>query len=74
MASAKVRGVPRAVREIEKELARRGWTQGELARRLGTSSGVVCRWLTGERLPGLDLALRVESLLGVDPKHWLDAA
>src|SRR5262245_36247350 len=36
---------------LERELHRRGWSEAELGRRLGASSGTVNRWVHGERRP-----------------------
>jgi transcriptional regulator with XRE-family HTH domain len=48
----------------------RGWTQVELAAELEVDSGLVSRWLYGERVPGREMALRIEEKLGIDPKFW----
>jgi transcriptional regulator with XRE-family HTH domain len=47
------------------ELARRGWSQGELARRVGVSQPAVSRWLANEREPGFREAIAVARELGV---------
>ena len=63
-----------AVALIEEELSRRGWSQNELARRLGVVSGQVSYWVNGLRRPGLDLAVRLEEVLGIAPRAWVRPA
>lgn len=65
---------PKAVPVLRAALVKRGWTQNELARQLGTDTAVVSRWMTGRRKPGLELALKLEDLLGVQAQLWVDAA
>lgn len=55
---------------LKKVLRERGWSQGKLARELGTSSGVVNRWIKGGQRPSLPFALRIEELLGVKASSW----
>lgn len=64
----------RGISAVLEELRRRGWSQGDLARELNTGTGTVSRWLTGSRLPDLDMAVRIERLLGVAPSLWVKAA
>lgn len=47
---------------VLKELKRRGWSQNELARQLGTSGAVVSRWLTRIQKPSRTMANRIEKL------------
>ena len=67
-------GASKAVDLLRAAIVDRGWTQNELARRLGTDSAVVSRWMTGQRKPGLGLAMRIETLLGVSSGLWLETA
>ena len=46
-------------------MAEREWSQNELARQLETDSAVVSRWFTGKQRPGLELALKIQTLLGI---------
>lgn len=41
-----------------------------LARLLGTSCSLVCRWRDGA-VPRLAWALRLEAALGISPRSWL---
>lgn len=48
-----------------------GWSQSEFARRLGVTTGVVSRWLSGERGPKLGMAIRVQRLVGIPVEAWV---
>ena len=61
-----------AVDALRVELDKRGWTQNELAKKLGVNSGTLSRWLGG-RTPPLRVLLWIESELGVSPSMWLPA-
>jgi transcriptional regulator with XRE-family HTH domain len=37
----------------------RGWSQGELAERVGDTSAAVCRWESGKRIPTLTTLERI---------------
>ncbi len=41
-----------------------GLSQGAFARRLGVKSGVVCRWVSGQRVPTVHYALAIERETG----------
>jgi transcriptional regulator with XRE-family HTH domain len=45
----------------------RGLSQFELARRLGRSQTLLCRWERGTRSPSIDDALRLEMVMGTEP-------
>jgi transcriptional regulator with XRE-family HTH domain len=65
---------PVAIKAVREALEQRGWTQNELARQLGTNSAVVSRWLSeGPRNPGLEMALKIEALLGVPAGLWVES-
>lgn len=51
----------------------RGWNQTELSEQLGVSTGVVSRWLKGQRVPCWSSALKIERLLGIPARLWLEA-
>lgn len=55
---------------LEENLERRGWSQTDLAERLGVSTAAVSRWLSGERTPSLEMAFRIEELLGIPAETW----
>ena len=52
----------------------KGWNQTDLSEELGVSTGVVSRWLRGSRVPSWPSALKIERLLGIPAKVWLEAA
>ena len=57
-------------------LKARGWTQGQLNRELGRLTGTrpklgyANRAMYGDLVPGLQIALAFETLLGVSPTLW----
>lgn len=53
-------------RWLKRQLDRREWTQAELARRLGTGSGVVSHWVRGQRVPDPSSVDKLADILGVD--------
>lgn len=59
-----------AVRNVLAALAKRRWTQAELARRLDTNPGCVSRWLAGDQIPTIYSAVRMAKLLGVAVSDW----
>jgi plasmid maintenance system antidote protein VapI len=63
-----------AIDHVLDECWRRGWSRNELARQLELGSGTISRLLNGKFLPSLELALRIEDVLGVSPRLWLHAA
>jgi transcriptional regulator with XRE-family HTH domain len=52
------------------KMQRKGWSQTDLAGKLETSSGVVCRWLYGDRRPTLEFALVIQRVLGIAAGLW----
>ena len=50
----------------------RGWTRGELARRLGFSAGYLNQLLKGNISITQDSALRLERVLGSTANFWLN--
>jgi transcriptional regulator with XRE-family HTH domain len=63
-------GLSDGARLLREVLALQGWSQNELARQLGTSSGLVSRWLSGRRTPGLVWAIAIARLTGVPASAW----
>lgn len=66
--------VTEGTRALWRAVKARGWSQGDLARKLGTSSANVNRWLHGDRAPSRRWAGAIETLLGVDAALWDKAA
>lgn len=58
-------------RDLLKALARKGWSQQDLCRKLGVEPGIVSRWVTGDRTPSLESAIELERVLGIKPKRWI---
>lgn len=48
--------------------------QPRLSEALGVSVSVVCRWFSGERVPNWSSAMKIEKLLGIPAKVWLEEA
>lgn len=59
-----------AVPQLWKALRARGWSQGDLAEAVGTTSSVVNRWLHGDRRPGRRYAGAIEEILKIDASLW----
>lgn len=55
---------------LRNALARRGWTQTDLAQALGINSGTVNNWCTSRRRPNVTFALEIQSLLGLPLTTW----
>ena len=51
---SKARSVKKLVRFIEQEMAKRGWSQNELAERSSLGSGTISRIMTRQNSPSLD--------------------
>ncbi len=64
----------RVGRAILAERARRGMTQADLARRSRVSQSHMARIEKGERLPSLELFLRIVQVLEADPTALLREA
>lgn len=62
----------RAISLLRARILRLGWSQNELARRLGTDSAMVSRWLTGQRCPSLDMGLKIEQITGIRCSDWVE--
>ncbi len=68
------RRLGRGASAVLQELSKRGWSQSDLARELETETGSVSRWMTGSRVPSLEMAVRMKKLLGVPVEFWIEAA
>lgn len=53
---------------------RKGWTQGDLAERLGVEQPTVQRWEAGKREPNLAQLLELAKILEVEPGALIDAS
>jgi HTH-type transcriptional regulator/antitoxin HigA len=52
----------------------KGWNQTQLSDELDVHNSVIGRWLRGERVPNWSSAVKIEKLLGIPAKVWLEAA
>lgn len=52
----------------------KGWNQTQLGEELDVHDSVVSRWLNGSRIPNWSSAMKIEKLLGIPAKVWLEAA
>jgi transcriptional regulator with XRE-family HTH domain len=56
---------------LARQLRRREWTQADLARQTGISSGRISEWVRGTRLPNSESAIRLADALHEDADHVL---
>jgi Zn-dependent peptidase ImmA (M78 family)/DNA-binding XRE family transcriptional regulator len=63
--------VARAIRDAREQ---NGWSQGELAKRLGRTQTSVSYWESGKRSPGLDDVVELAGVLGRDAADFLPPA
>lgn len=56
--------------DLGEVLDERGWSQSHAERELKMTRGHMSRILSGERLPGRALAVRIHRLCGVSPGAW----
>lgn len=54
---------------LQAELDARGWDQAELARRSQTTTALISRMISGERLPGAVVARRLARALSLAPEE-----
>lgn len=59
---------------IKTQRLEKGWTQEQLAERLGVTNRSVSRWETGANLPDLDLMLELAALFGISLDEFFGAA
>jgi plasmid maintenance system antidote protein VapI len=45
--------------------------QSEIALKIGRTQAYVSMLISGKRRPSLDVALKMEKLYGINPKHWI---
>lgn len=58
--------------QLRTRLKELGWTQTELATAIGVSTAVVSRWLSGTRVPSLDMAFRIQnSPVAIPAEAWI---
>jgi len=61
-----------AADRLRARLSKLEWTQADLAREIGASPAQVCRWLSGERTPSLEMAFRIQdSKIGIPAEAWV---
>jgi transcriptional regulator with XRE-family HTH domain len=54
---------------LTESLDSRGWSNTELAKRVGVSPATVGRWISGERTPSLSDAAQISRVLGIPLDH-----
>jgi transcriptional regulator with XRE-family HTH domain len=59
---------------LSSELDRHGWSNNELGRRAGLSSGGISVVMTGRQNPGFDFCIKVARALGLPPEFVLRRA
>ena len=52
-------------------VARSGLKQYEVASLLRITQASICNLLKGNKLPGLDLSVRIQDATGIPPRSWL---
>lgn len=56
---------------LARQLDRRNWSQTDLAKKVGTNSSVVSRWVRGERIPSTRSVEKIAEAFDVDPDYVL---
>jgi plasmid maintenance system antidote protein VapI len=59
-----------ALVELRKKVGSDRGAQAEAARKLRITAGHMSRIMNDERHCGLEIALRIQDLYGIDPKKW----
>lgn len=66
---------PSASERLKTRLDELGWSQRDLAREVDASAAVVCRLVSGERPPSLELAFRIQrSKVALPADAWITHA
>lgn len=55
---------------LRRAIDTRELTQGDVRRALGVASGMVTRWLSGDRKPGARNAAKIQKMYGVRLEWW----
>jgi transcriptional regulator with XRE-family HTH domain len=64
-----------APERLRLRLTELGWSQTDLAKAIEVSTGVVSRWLSGDRVPSLDMAFRIQkSEVALPADAWVTHA
>lgn len=67
--------LPTAAERLRARLDELGWSQTDLAKAIGASTTIVSRWLSGERVPSLDMAFRIQnSEVALPADIWISHA
>jgi len=67
--------LPTAAERLRARLDELGWSQTDLAKAIDVSTTVVSRWLSGDRVPSLDMAFRIQrSEVGLLADIWVTHA
>lgn len=56
--------------QLDAALTERGWTHGEMARRMHNRQQNVSRWVSAEVLPKWPTVSKIAEALSEDPKDW----
>ncbi len=63
---------PSGVERLRARLKELGWSQLDLANAIGVAPPNVSRWLSGERVPSLAMAFKIErSAVGLPADAWV---
>ena len=59
-------------KNLEKRLAKRGWSKTRLAQEMHVSSVAVCNWVHGKRIPSAYSLYRMAKILGCQMEELVD--
>ena len=59
-------------RQMWTQIEKRGWSMADLTRAMNWAPGMAYRYLFGDRRPDHLMTLRIEAVLGIAPKSFLE--
>jgi transcriptional regulator with XRE-family HTH domain len=62
----------RGSRGLARVIARKKLSQGDVRRAVSAPAGLVSRWLSGERKPGVMFASRLRAIYGIPIEDWFE--
>jgi transcriptional regulator with XRE-family HTH domain len=69
------RGRSKGVAVLKARLDELGWTQSDLSECIGVAPGVVSHWLSGDRVPSLEMAFRLQdSAVAIPANVWRESS